>query len=227
MLDIVDEWQARFRAALGRRLVYAVRRVLPARRAPVPGRSTDYDELPQHENGIGMARAFAAEVRGRRSPATTSTAHGTRTGLLRVGRRRARRGLPRAARARPLAVAAPRPSTPTLRRSPSSPASTARGCSSRSSADLADAAGRRVAPAPGRRTASSAATSRSPACSPAPTSPARSTRHRLRRRARPAARRRALERRFLDGTTPDDLPRPVEVVATDGASLRARRCACS
>jgi NifB/MoaA-like Fe-S oxidoreductase len=25
--------------------------------------------------------------------------------------------------------------------------------------------------------------------------------------------------RFLDGLTPDDLPRPVEVVATDGASL--------
>jgi NifB/MoaA-like Fe-S oxidoreductase len=27
--------------------------------------------------------------------------------------------------------------------------------------------------------------------------------------------------RFLDGTTPEDLPRPVEVVATDGLSLRA------
>jgi NifB/MoaA-like Fe-S oxidoreductase len=27
--------------------------------------------------------------------------------------------------------------------------------------------------------------------------------------------------RFLDGTTPDDLPRPVEVVATDGIALRA------
>jgi hypothetical protein len=27
--------------------------------------------------------------------------------------------------------------------------------------------------------------------------------------------------RFLDGTTPADLPRPVEVVATDGAALRA------
>jgi hypothetical protein len=26
--------------------------------------------------------------------------------------------------------------------------------------------------------------------------------------------------RFLDGTTPDDLPRPVEVIATDGISLR-------
>jgi len=28
------------------------------------------------------------------------------------------------------------------------------------------------------------------------------------------------EGRFLDGTTLDDLPRPVEVVATDGISLR-------
>ncbi|MHB1139084.1 MAG: DUF512 domain-containing protein, partial [Microthrixaceae bacterium] len=27
--------------------------------------------------------------------------------------------------------------------------------------------------------------------------------------------------RFLDGTTPEDLPRPVEVVPTDGISLRA------
>jgi hypothetical protein len=27
--------------------------------------------------------------------------------------------------------------------------------------------------------------------------------------------------RFLDGTTPDELPRPVEVVATDGIALRA------
>jgi hypothetical protein len=27
--------------------------------------------------------------------------------------------------------------------------------------------------------------------------------------------------RFLDGTTVDDLPRPVEVVATDGQALRA------
>ncbi|MBO0748411.1 MAG: DUF512 domain-containing protein, partial [Acidimicrobiaceae bacterium] len=27
--------------------------------------------------------------------------------------------------------------------------------------------------------------------------------------------------RFLDGTTPDDLPRPVEVVPADGAALRS------
>jgi hypothetical protein len=26
--------------------------------------------------------------------------------------------------------------------------------------------------------------------------------------------------RFLDGSSPDDLPRPVEVVAADGAALR-------
>jgi hypothetical protein len=29
------------------------------------------------------------------------------------------------------------------------------------------------------------------------------------------------EGRFLDGTTPDELPRPVEIVATDGVALRA------
>jgi hypothetical protein len=29
------------------------------------------------------------------------------------------------------------------------------------------------------------------------------------------------EGRFLDGTTPADLPRPVEIVATDGIALRA------
>jgi hypothetical protein len=27
--------------------------------------------------------------------------------------------------------------------------------------------------------------------------------------------------RFLDGSTPNDLPRPVEIVATDGAALRS------
>ena len=27
--------------------------------------------------------------------------------------------------------------------------------------------------------------------------------------------------RFLDGTTPDDLPRPVEILPTDGLALRA------
>ena len=73
-----------------------LRRVLPPRRSPVPAAITDYDELSQHENGIGMARTFEAEVRaalaGGRVDAT-----GMPCRVLRRGRRRARRGLPRAA----------------------------------------------------------------------------------------------------------------------------------
>ena len=62
------------------------------------------------------------------------------------------------------------------------------------------------------------ATSPSPACSPAPTSLAPLT-------DAPAGERFLLpdvvlsNGRFLDGSTPADLPRPVEIVATDGASL--------
>ena len=61
VVDIVERWQSRFLAALGRRLVYVsdeyyllAQRAFPALEA--------YDGCPQHENGIGMARTFEAEV---------------------------------------------------------------------------------------------------------------------------------------------------------------------
>jgi putative radical SAM enzyme (TIGR03279 family) len=62
VIDLVEEWQHRFVAALGRRLVYASDELylVAERRLPALG---DYDGLPQHENGIGMAREFEAEVR--------------------------------------------------------------------------------------------------------------------------------------------------------------------
>jgi NifB/MoaA-like Fe-S oxidoreductase len=57
VVETVAEWQKIYRRVLGRRLVYAAdeyyllaQREFPAARA--------YDEFPQHENGIGMARAF-------------------------------------------------------------------------------------------------------------------------------------------------------------------------
>ena len=57
VLDTVGEWQRIYKKTLGRRLVYAADeyyllagRSFPATRA--------YDGFPQHENGIGMARAF-------------------------------------------------------------------------------------------------------------------------------------------------------------------------
>jgi putative radical SAM enzyme (TIGR03279 family) len=62
VVDIVEEWQARYLAALGRRLVYASDEYYLLAGRPFPTLD-DYDELSQHENGIGMAAQFAEEVR--------------------------------------------------------------------------------------------------------------------------------------------------------------------
>jgi NifB/MoaA-like Fe-S oxidoreductase len=57
VVDTVSEWQAIYRRTLGRRLVYAADEyyLLAGRAFPA---ATAYDDFPQHENGIGMARAF-------------------------------------------------------------------------------------------------------------------------------------------------------------------------
>ncbi len=62
VLDVVEQWQARFLRALGRRLVYASDEYYLLADRPFPERDV-YDEFAQHENGIGMARAFADDVR--------------------------------------------------------------------------------------------------------------------------------------------------------------------
>jgi putative radical SAM enzyme (TIGR03279 family) len=57
VVDTVAEWQKIFSRTLGRRLAYvADEYYLLAGRPFPPARA--YDEFPQHENGIGMARAF-------------------------------------------------------------------------------------------------------------------------------------------------------------------------
>jgi len=62
VLDTVERWQRRFQDALGRRIAFAADEyyVLAGRPFPVVH---DYEGFPQHENGIGMARAFEADVR--------------------------------------------------------------------------------------------------------------------------------------------------------------------
>src|SRR5205085_11566837 len=54
-------WQARFRRALDRRLVYASDEYYLLAQRPFPALD-DYDHVLQHENGIGMARTFEAAV---------------------------------------------------------------------------------------------------------------------------------------------------------------------
>jgi NifB/MoaA-like Fe-S oxidoreductase len=63
VLDAVAEWQPLFIRAVGRRLVYAADEyyLLAGRPFPEP---EEYDGFIQHENGIGMAKAFEAELLG-------------------------------------------------------------------------------------------------------------------------------------------------------------------
>jgi putative radical SAM enzyme (TIGR03279 family) len=62
VIDAIDRWQQIFADALGRRLVYASDEyyLLAGRAFP---ELDAYDGCVQHENGIGMARTFEAEVR--------------------------------------------------------------------------------------------------------------------------------------------------------------------
>jgi putative radical SAM enzyme (TIGR03279 family) len=57
VVDTVAEWQDIYKKSLGRRLVYAADEYYLLANRPFPA-ARAYDEFPQHENGIGMARAF-------------------------------------------------------------------------------------------------------------------------------------------------------------------------
>jgi len=61
--DLVAEWQELYRAALGRRLVYAADEYFLLARRDFPEASA-YDGFPQHENGIGMVRAMQRDYFG-------------------------------------------------------------------------------------------------------------------------------------------------------------------
>ncbi len=63
VVDLVEQWQGAFRSAVGRRLVHAADEyyLLAGRSFPD---AESYDGFPQHENGVGMARAFAGALAG-------------------------------------------------------------------------------------------------------------------------------------------------------------------
>jgi NifB/MoaA-like Fe-S oxidoreductase len=66
--DTVHRWQQTFRAVLGRRLVFAADEYYLLAGRPFPALDA-YEGCPQHENGIGMARAFEAAFSGVSGPA--------------------------------------------------------------------------------------------------------------------------------------------------------------
>jgi NifB/MoaA-like Fe-S oxidoreductase len=80
VVGIVHAWQERFRDALGRRLVFASDEYYLLAGFDFPAIDA-YDECLQHENGIGMARTFEAEVHAALAGATV-TATGVRSGFF-------------------------------------------------------------------------------------------------------------------------------------------------
>jgi putative radical SAM enzyme (TIGR03279 family) len=63
-VDLVEEWQEIFLACVGRRLVYASDEYYLLADRPFPALET-YGAVAQHDNGVGMARRFEAAFSGR------------------------------------------------------------------------------------------------------------------------------------------------------------------
>jgi NifB/MoaA-like Fe-S oxidoreductase len=61
--DAVEQWQDTFVTAIGRRMVFAADEYYLMAGRPFPPAHT-YEGFPQHENGLGMARAFEAAFGG-------------------------------------------------------------------------------------------------------------------------------------------------------------------
>jgi putative radical SAM enzyme (TIGR03279 family) len=61
VLDTIEAWQDTYLAALGRRMIFAADEYYLMADRPFPD-ADSYEGFAQHENGIGMARTFAAEV---------------------------------------------------------------------------------------------------------------------------------------------------------------------
>jgi NifB/MoaA-like Fe-S oxidoreductase len=207
VVDLVDEWQAVFLSAVGRRLVFAADEYYLLADRPFPP-ADDYGGFELHEDGIGMARAFERELLGQ-----TDAAMGTKSGFFHwvdgapaEGYRAPREGtggknaVEPAAFLRPVAVLTGEYGARVLR-------------------PLVSQLGRddvRVVPVRNEFFGGNIAVTGLLVGEDVGRALA----------AEPVGHRYLLpdvclsNGAFLDGLTPADLPRPVEVVATDGVSLR-------
>ncbi|HUZ43046.1 MAG TPA: DUF512 domain-containing protein [Acidimicrobiales bacterium] len=76
VVDLVESWQQTFLDCLGRRLVFLADEYYLMAGRPFPAAEA-YEGFPQHENGIGMASAFAAAFGG-----DAEAAHGRKPGFF-------------------------------------------------------------------------------------------------------------------------------------------------
>ena len=212
VLDQVDAWQRRFTDALGRRLVYGADEyyLLAGRAFPDAG---TYDGCAdQHENGVGLARTFLADVE-RALAGDDRRGRGTRSGFFAWVD-----GAPADGYRAPRATV---PMQPARRDAPVGIVTGEYGASVLEPLvpRLADRAGVpvRLVPVENRFFGGNIAVTGLLTGADVATALA----------AEPADHRYLLpdvvlsRDRFLDDRSVDDLPRPVEVVPTDGASLVA------
>ena len=89
VVDTVHDWQEVYASVLGRRLVFAADEYYLLAGRPFPAAEA-YEGFPMHEDGVGMARTFELEFTGQAEQPV-----GRPERVLRLGRRRAGRGLPR------------------------------------------------------------------------------------------------------------------------------------
>jgi putative radical SAM enzyme (TIGR03279 family) len=200
-IDTIEAWQDRFLATLGRRLVYAADEYYLLAERPFPDGEV-YEGFPLHEDGIGMARSFEREFAGE-----VDTPIGPRAGFFHWVDGAPAEG-----------YRAPRGQI-TLRPRRTAPVAILSGTYGASVlAPLVEGRdGVRVLPVENRFFGGNIGVT------------GLMVGEDLKRvlADQPEGHRYLLPDvclsggRFLDGTTPEDLPRPVEVVATDGLSLRA------
>ena len=233
VVEIVDGWAETFETVLGRRMVFASDEYYLLADRPFPEAST-YGAFSMHEDGIGMARAFELEFSG-----ATDAAIGTQPGFFAWVD-----GAPADG------YRAPRVPTPTPELAYGSLASSDIGTQVRGSeaegVEVAVALGPRRGAPVGILTGEYGARILGPLVATLERDDVRVLPVENRffggttavtgllvgedigrvLADEPEGHRYLLpdvclsNGRFLDGTTPDDLPRPVEVVATDGRSLR-------
>ncbi len=75
VVEAVEEWQGRFLAATGRRVVAAADEYYLLAGRPFPDAAT-YEGFAQHENGIGMVQSFAADFLAGGAAGTAARRHG-------------------------------------------------------------------------------------------------------------------------------------------------------
>jgi NifB/MoaA-like Fe-S oxidoreductase len=194
VVDTVEDWQDVFRSVLGRRLVFAADEYYLLADRPFPAADT-YEGFEMHEDGIGMARTFEAEFLGLVDAAT-----GPREGFF---------SWVDADYRGPRATLTVRPS----RKAPVAILTGAYGARI-----LTPLVGERARVVPVPNEFFGGNTSVTGLMVGADIARVLAEQPEGHRYLLPDV---CLSQgRFLDGTTPDDLPRPVEIVATDGIALR-------